>query len=716
MKISTKKLLFSALFLTSLNINLSFAQGGMWTPDMLPTQEKNMRDLGLKIPIEKIYSENKNSLNHTIALYGRGCSSELISPQGLLLTNHHCAYSDIQSLSTTDRNILTDGYWASNQSEELPVPGLTVRFIRKIEDVTKDITYGLNDTMDLNIREKRITNRIEKLEKSLSASSGYQVEIKAFYYGNEYKAIYVETFKDVRLVGTPPNGIGKFGADTDNWMWPRMTGDFALLRVYADANNKPADYHPNNKPYRSKNYLPISTKGVKENDFTMVYGFPFRTMQYISSYELGLIEDYLNPIRINSRHVRLGVLNKEMRKDPEIFLKYAAKQSSISNGYKKWQGELQGLAKNQVRKKKELQERNFTKWANQIGNDQYKILLPRISAQVQAAIPFLEKNEDLQETVLSIEIIQRAKWLQDIITTLENDPKKWEETKASIIKEAENFYKDYDLKTDKKVFEATIDFYFNKTDVEPIPALKSLKFNAGNSETMWSNYIYSSSVLKNKEQLLSFLNQANTTILKQAKTDPAYQVYNAAKEYQSNEVKPRLDIYNQQMAHLNRLYMKAQMEHNPENKAMFPDANQTMRITYGQVKAIDLQTSNQAVTTLEDLIPRHNSQIEEFNIPSKLRALYQVEDYGRWKRNGTVPINFIATNHTSGGNSGSAVLNGKGELIGLNFDRIWQGTMSDIHFDPNLSRHISVDILYVLFIIEKYGDAGWLLKEMELRK
>lgn len=716
MKMCTKKTFLSIALLVSIAGTEVSAQGGMWPPNMLKSQEEQMTSMGLEIPVSRIYGEDPKSLNNAIALFGRGCSSEIISSKGLLLTNHHCAYSQIQSLSTPERNILLDGYWASNHQEELPVPGLTVRFIRKMEDVTSHIIYDLNDTMPLDLRASKIERRITKLEKSLSESSGLSVEIKPFYYGNKYQAVYVEVFEDVRLVGTPPNGIGKFGADTDNWTWPRMTGDFALVRIYADENNNPAPYSATNKPYRPKAYFPISTKGVEEDDFTMVYGFPYQTQQYISSYQLGLIEDYINPIRISSRAVRLEVLDDAMRRDPNIFLKYAAKQSSISNGYKKWQGELQGLASSEVKSKKEAQEKRFNRWVVVNDKKEYSMLLPQMRTQVEAATPYIIKNEYLQETILSVEIIRNGRWLKQALETLENDPQNWENIKWKISKEAAAFYKDYDWITDKKVFEQVADFYFNKIDVEPIEGLLTLKYNAGNDEQLLSNFVYGSSALRTEDGLTLLFDKSNEEIIELIKRDPAYVIYNVSKTYQDEEVKPKLDHYNMQMAHLNRIYMKAQLEYNPERKPMFPDANQTMRITYGQVKSIDLGTSNISVTTLDDLIPRHNEQIEEFNIPFKLRSIYDKKDFGRWERNQTVPINFIATNHTSGGNSGSPVLNGKGELIGLNFDRIWQGTMSDLHFDPSLSRNISVDIVYVLFIIEKYGDAAWILKELDLRK
>ncbi|HZH88698.1 MAG TPA: S46 family peptidase [Chitinophagaceae bacterium] len=716
MKMCTKKTFLSIALLVSIAGTEVSAQGGMWPPNMLKSQEEQMTSMGLEIPVSRIYGEDPKSLNNAIALFGRGCSSEIISSKGLLLTNHHCAYSQIQSLSTPERNILLDGYWASNHQEELPVPGLTVRFIRKMEDVTSHIIYDLNDTMPLDLRASKIERRITKLEKSLSESSGLSVEIKPFYYGNKYQAVYVEVFEDVRLVGTPPNGIGKFGADTDNWTWPRMTGDFALVRIYADENNNPAPYSATNKPYRPKAYFPISTKGVEEDDFTMVYGFPYQTQQYISSYQLGLIEDYINPIRISSRAVRLEVLDDAMRRDPNIFLKYAAKQSSISNGYKKWQGELQGLASSEVKSKKEAQEKRFNRWVVVNDKKEYSMLLPQMRTQVEAATPYIIKNEYLQETILSVEIIRNGRWLKEALETLENDPQNWENIKWKISKEAAAFYKDYDWITDKKVFEQVADFYFNKIDVEPIEGLLTLKYNAGNDEQLLSNFVYGSSALRTEDGLTLLFDKSNEEIIELIKRDPAYVIYNVSKTYQDEEVKPKLDHYNMQMAHLNRIYMKAQLEFNPERKPMFPDANQTMRITYGQVKSIDLGTSNISVTTLDDLIPRHNEQIEEFNIPFKLRSIYDKKDFGRWERNQTVPINFIATNHTSGGNSGSPVLNGKGELIGLNFDRIWQGTMSDLHFDPSLSRNISVDIVYVLFIIEKYGDAAWILKELDLRK
>lgn len=716
MKKINRKKFFSLLAASAFSLNLAFAQGGMWTPNLLPTQAEKMKQMGMTIPISKLYGETGNSLNNAIALFGGGCSSEMVSNQGLLLTNHHCAYGAIQSLSSADRNILLEGYWAKNRSEELPVPGLSVRFVRKMTDVTREIVFGLTDTLDLAVREQRINNRIKNLEEALSKSSGLIVQIKPFYSGNQYQAIYIEKFDDVRLVGTPPNGIGKFGGDEDNWMWPRMTGDFAVLRVYADANNQPAEYSPNNKPYRPKAYFPISTRGVKEGDFTMVYGFPFQTQQYISSHQLKIIEEHIDPIRISSRHVRLGVLEEEMRKDPEVFIKYASKQSSVSNGYKKWQGEIQGLAINKVYQKKLEQERDFSRWVSRHENEEYKLLLTRMAGQANAATPFIIQDEYLKETILGIEIINRGQWLYSLVEEYAKASGNLAEKKETILKVAENFYKDYDARVDKKVFVALTDFYFNKIDLKPVPALERFKYQSGNDLGIVANYVFSGSALKSEASLKALFEKNDEAMMAAIKEDPAYMMYKAVKDYQNDEVKPVLDRYRLQMGRLNRLYMKAQMEYNPQDKIFFPDANQTMRITYGQVTPIDLGTSNYAVSTLEHMMPRHDANMEDFNIPMKMRTLHQNEDYGRWKRNGTVPVNFIATNHTSGGNSGSPVLNGRGELIGINFDRIWQGTMSDLYFDPNLSRNISVDILYVLFVIEKYGDAGWILKEMDLRR
>lgn len=708
------------LFIISVLYSVSASsKEGMWQPGKLKRQEENMKRLGLKISVDKIYNENGTGLNNAIVLFGSGCTGEIISNQGLLLTNHHCGYGTIQSLSTQDHNYLLNGFWASNNQTEIPCPGLKVKFVRKMEDVSDYILANLSDTMNQEKRNKIIEERIVELEKAYKNTTKLDAEVKPFYEGNQYWVTLTQTFTDIRFVGAPPSGIGKFGADTDNWMWPRMTGDFSLFRVYASKENKPANYDIKNVPYNTKIFFPISTSGYKEGDFTMVYGFPYTTREYITSYQLAEVEKIMDPIRIEARKAKLEVWDEAMRNNPEIFLKYAAKQSSVSNGYKKWKGELMGLAINHVMEKKEQYEKDFQlAAASNTDFPEDQLILPRIKAAVNGRANALKATEYIRETVMGVEAVSESKILYQLLHLYRKNaaPAEMQKFFEQSKKQLSSFYKNYDIETDKKVFLALMPIYMNQNDLIVAPELKKVRYDGGNNFKYWADFVFQEAAVINEDKMDDYLENINPADTLNIKEDPAYKIYAAVENYKLKSVDPELKQFEKTIEPLNYIYMKRQMEYLNSGRDFYPDANQTLRLTYGLVKAIDLGTSNQYQTTLDELIPRYNPNIEEFNIPQKLRTLYANKNYGRWAVNGTVPIDFIATNHTSGGNSGSPVLNGKGELIGLNFDRIWQGTMSDLYYDPNLCRNVSVDIRYILFIMDKYGNANWLFKEMKLVK
>ncbi len=693
-----------------------FAREGMWQPSKLKRQESDMQKLGLKIPVEDLYNDQGTGLNNAVVLFGQGCTGEVISAKGLLLTNHHCAYGTAQSLSTPEKNYLVDGFWARNQQEELPCPGLKVTFVRRTEDVTEHILKGITDSLPEEQRNKRIKERITNLQDAYKKLQGLDAEIKAYYNGNQYWVTLSETFSDVRMVGFPPNGIGKFGADTDNWMWPRNTGDFAVFRVYAGAGNKPAEYSTANTPYKPQKFFPISTAGYNEGDFTMVYGFPYQTQEYLSSYQVNQVQYISDPIRIESRDKRLNAWDKAMRANPDVFLKYAAKQSSLSNGFKKWKGEVLGLETNDVIAKKQRYEKSFQEAASMSNAQDDKMLLTRIQAAVLGSDNALIASEYTRETVLGIEAISQASYLAKVLGLYRSNAGAAEvqDSLSKIRTALEGFYKNYDAATDQKVFDVLMPLYMQQGEQVVAPQMKSLMLNSGNNYASWSKNIYNHAYTASPDRVFQLLDRANRADSTAIKADPAYQVYNAVTVFQNEKVTPVLKKYTERITPLNRIYMKRQMEYLNSGKAFYPDANQTLRLTYGRVESIKLENSDRYQTTLDDLVPRHNPAVEEFNIPQGLLNLYQTRNYGRWAVNGTVPVNFIGSNHTSGGNSGSPVLNAKGQLIGINFDRIWQGTMSDIYYDPSLCRNVAVDIRYVLFIIEKFGNAGWLLNEMKL--
>ncbi|MCB0700962.1 MAG: S46 family peptidase [Chitinophagales bacterium] len=691
------------------------ARKGMWLPPQLNTQENTMRNMGLQIPVEQLYNEDGTGLNNAIVLFGRGCTGEVISSKGLVLTNHHCGYGTVQGLSSKEKDYFANGFWAMKHGEELPCPGLTVTFIRKMENVSDRILIGLDDTLQGIARDSIINIRIKNLEKGYKYATKLNAEIKPYYYGNQYWVILSETFKDIRLVGFPPNGIGTFGGDTDNWMWPRHTGDFSLFRIYAGADNKPADFNENNKPYTPDKFFTINANGYKEGDFTMVYGFPGYTQEYISSYQLNHIFEIIDPVRIECRTALLETWQKKMDESRDIFLKYTSKHKRVANGWKKWQGEVRGLRLNNVPSMKTGYEGIFQGWTTTDETMPFADnLLSRIGASSLAVGDQIKANYYIQEAVYGIEILRQGDDLDKMLSVFRSGASgtQLSDSLQKLAKRWAGFYKNYDVGTDKEVFKALMPLYFEKS-ANYVPKLFKDQYNRSGSYEKWMNYVFKS-MATDKEKLEKFAstnNPADSTIIM---SDPVWQLYHAMTEFTNAKIKPSLSAYYDKMEYLNRLYMKAQMklDHSTE---FFPDANLTLRLTYGNVQGIDPDgpAGYSYQTNLDEAVDKHNPDVEEFDMPEKLRELNKNKDYGRWGENGTVPACFIATNHTTGGNSGSPVLNAKGELIGTNFDRIWEGTMSDLYFDPNLCRNISVDIRYTMFIIEKFGGASWLLDEMK---
>lgn len=696
------------------------AKEGMWLPPTLKQREADLKALGLQIPVDRIYNEQGTGLNNAVVLFGKGCTGEIISSKGLLLTNHHCGYGTVQGLSTVEKDYFANGFWAMNNKEEIPCPGLTVTFIRKMENVTHLIVPGIPDTLREAARDSIIAGKIKGLEKGYAYTTKMDASIKPFFNGNQYWVIISETFRDVRLVGFPPNGIGQFGGDTDNWMWPRHTGDFSMFRVYADKKNKPADYSKDNVPYQTKNFFTINVSGYKEGDFTMVYGFPAATQEYISSYQLNQVYSISDPIKIALRTTKLDVWTKHMSASRDVFLKYTSKRASLANGWKKWQGELRGLRLNDVPAKKRAQEAEFQSWAMSGNAQPYdRDLLSNLNANANRADSVLKAETYVQEAVFGVELIQQAATLDKMLQTIRSHlPENlMQDSLAKLAKSLDAFYKNYDWSTDRDVFNVLIPEYLKAAGSwTPASYRKTYREYRKNAES-WAADVFNISMLARQDRLMAFAGQAKLKDTTRILSDPAWQLFNAISKYRRQYIVPALTQYATKMSYYNRLYMKGQMAEK-WNTLFYPDANFTLRLTYGKVEGMDPDgpADYSFQTNLDQAIEKDDPEVEEFRVPAKLKQLHQEKNYGRWGVNGTVPLAFIAGNHTSGGNSGSPVLNAKGQLIGTNFDRVWEGTMSDLYFDPRLCRNISLDIRYTLFIVEKFGGAGWLLKEMNLVK
>ena len=667
-------LIFALLLATTFN---AVADKGMWLPSLISSRISDMKSKGFKLSAEDIYSINKASMKDAVVLFDGGCTGEIISEKGLLLTNHHCGYDAIQAHSTVEHDYLTDGFWAMNHEEELPCPGLKVHILVRMEEVTERLAAG--------------ETKEEIIAKAKAEGVGFHATVESMYYGNmAYLFIYRE-FNDVRLVGAPPTTIGKFGADNDNWIWPRHTGDFSIFRIYANENNEPAAYSAENKPYKPARHFQISTKGVKEGDFTMIYGFPGNTQEYITSDAVKYIAEIADPTKIDLRTQRLDIIGAAQAKSTETRIKYAAKQASIANAWKKWQGEVKGINRLGTYGKKVAYEERFRK-----ENPEKAYLLDSLSAAYERNMEGYFHYELFNESLRGIELMQ--------VVTITNNTKLSAEQKQAAL---ELFYKDFDVNVDRDIAIAMLTAY-EKHATLFTPELKELLAKQGGAAA-YAEWIYANTTLGSLESY-NAENVANDPITEFANAIAPLRAHVSKYAYRNFSNIPDIERWF-------RPYVKALMEWD-KKRAFFPDANLTLRVAYGKVAGYEYADGEYHLpqTTLEGIIAKDNPEIYDYNVPQALRDAYAKKDYGRWgiMLNGkyTVPVCFIATNHTTGGNSGSPVLNRKGELIGVNFDRTWLSTMSDIEFDETLCRNIICDIRYVLFVVDKVGGAEWLIKEM----
>lgn len=688
------------------------ADEGMWIPLLI--EKFNIEDMqakGFKLSAEDIYSINQACIKDAIVIFGRGCTGELVSDEGLILTNHHCGYGAIQRHSSVENDYLTDGFWAMSREEELPNPNLTVTFLERIEDVTGKVLEGVKKKHTEKERNEIIEKNMKAITDAAVDNDELLASVRSFYYGNQYFLFIYKQYKDVRLVGAPPSAIGKFGGDTDNWVWPRHTGDFSVFRIYADENNNPAEYSPDNQPYKPKKFLPISMKGIQEGDFTWVLGYPGGTSQYITSDAIQLIKNVRNPNRVKLRDQRLEVMNKYMESNDTIRIKYASKSAGVSNSWKRWKGEIVGLERlDAVNKKQELEQR-FNQWAKK--NKEYQNVLPELSAVYENMEEYVVAYDHYREAIRAIEILRYAYQFNGLIEMAQDDGEndEWEEEVEDLRNSTERFFKDYVETIDHEIFNRLLPVYFEKVDEKYHPEILGLN---GNYDEYIAS-IYQSTVFTDKEKVLELIQEGSEKEIKELANDPAYLFYSAFYDVYRNEIYPVYDSLNDRTSELYRVYMKGLMEMQSD-KVLFPDANFTMRVSYGEVKGSYPHDGMKYLyyTTLDGVMEKDNPKIYDYDVPDKLKELYRSGDFGRYDVDGTVPVCFIATNHTTGGNSGSPVLDAEGNLIGLNFDRMWEGIMSDMVFDPAHSRNITLDIRYVLFIIDKFAGADHLIEEMKI--
>lgn len=697
------------------------ADEGMWLPLFLQQlNEKQMKAMGMKISAADIYNINKGSLKDAIVSFGGFCTGEVISEKGLVLTNHHCGFDAIQNHSTLERNYIRDGFWARSNSEEIPNPGLFVTFIVRIEDVSKAALAGVNEEMKEAERQSRIDKNIAEIRRNLKKEATQDSYVRSFFEGNQYFLFVTETYRDIRLVGAPPSAIGNFGKDTDNWMWPRHTGDFSLFRIYAGKDNKPAEYSLENVPYKPKKALAISMAGMKEGDFTMVFGFPGRTTQYLHSEAVDQIVKLNDPVKIAIRDKALSVIDGFMRKDEQVKIQYAAKYASISNAWKKWQGEVLGLSSTKAVEKKKNQEAVFRKRVE--ANPAFKAAYGSLLEDLQNAYQDLSKygvaRDYFTETMSRIEAFAIGSQLNNLRSIKEkNGEQAYKDAVPRISARLEDLYKEYNPAVDKKLFEVLLE-KFTKDQPEEFlaPELRQLALDYKNDfGKMADDFYINVDLLNNGAKVLANLQANPDLVLAANDMNRANQLFQQLNTFYAKTVTPKLSELQARVNRLQRTYMKAQMEVMKE-KTFYPDANSTLRVTYGNVKGYQPRDAVKYdfYTYLDGVMDKYKPGDYEFDVPEKLRTLYKNKDFGPYGKNGKMPVCFIAMNHTTGGNSGSPALDARGNLVGLNFDRVWEGTMSDINYDPSICRNIMVDIRYVLFIIDKYADAGHLVKEMKL--
>ncbi|MFM9983888.1 MAG: S46 family peptidase [Flavobacteriales bacterium] len=705
-------LLLSGLCLLMIQV---YATEGMWIPSILGAVHDDMKAMGLELTAEDLYSVNHSSLKDAIVLFDGGCTAEIVSDQGLLFTNHHCGLDYIQFHSSIKSDYLKDGFWAKDQSGELICDGLSVMFIVRMDDVTESMRKGLSAAMTLAEQEAQIAANKKTLETDYKAKNPkLGLQIKAFNYGNQYFAIVTKTYNDVRLVGAPPSAVGKFGGDTDNWVWPRHTGDFSVFRIYADKDNEPAKYSADNVPFKPAHYLPVNLGGAHEGDYSMVYGFPGRTDHLLTSYAVDFVMNKSNPMRISMRDKTIAILDERMRSSNEIRIKYAAKQSVIANAWKKWQGQQIGLTNIRAVDQKLKFEEEYRKKSAIKGNEAYTGLLDELKMNYAASENYVISAQAYQEyVVFGPEVFGFAQKFTEVVENYDTLKTKGKLTEviADLKKNARLFYKDFDLETEKRIYaDLTPMFHanFKGTTIDRLPAGKTTNWKLRADE------LYKKSIFRDSTVLFKLLDNFSKGAVKKFKKDYFYHESSSIGKSFQTEIRPKSLEYQKQIDFLMQRYTEGMMKMFPGD--YWADANSTLRVTFGKIDGSDPRDGEhyKYFTTADGILEKYYTKNPDFELNSRLIELFEKRQYGNYAEDGELRVCYTGSNHTTGGNSGSPALNSKGHLVGINFDRSWESTMSDIVYNPEICRNIMVDVRYVLWVIDVYAGAGYLLDEMKI--